>query len=89
MNEVISFTFFRYRGVVMALNHNVKEFDDSAILPVTECIQYSKFPDLMDAAVLDLHTKIDGKWIWSPEAGWQNSPLSPREELACELALHR
>ena len=73
----------------MALNHNVREFDDSAILAVKECSQYAKFPDLMDAAVSDLNTKPDGKWIWYPETGWQNFPLSPREELACELALHK
>ncbi len=87
MEKIKFVTFFRYQNTIMALNHNVQEIDDSAVLPVKECIQYKYFPDLMEAAVADLKNRPDGKWIWIPVSGWQHSPLSYKEQIACELAL--
>ncbi|MDJ0618071.1 MAG: hypothetical protein QNJ63_15220 [Calothrix sp. MO_192.B10] len=87
MKKIKFVTFFRYQGKIMALNHNVQNIDDFAILPVKKCVQYASFPDLMEAAVCDLKHRPDGKWIWIPASGWQHSPLSCKEEIACELAL--
>lgn len=87
MEKIKFVTFFRYQNTIMALNHNVQDIDDSAVLPVKECIQYQHFPDLMEAAVCDLQNRPDGKWIWIPVYGWQYSPLSHKEKLACEIAL--
>jgi hypothetical protein len=87
MNKVTFVTFFRYQGMIMALNHNVQETGDAAVLPVKECIQYASFPDLMEAAICDLKDRPDGKWIWIPPSGWQHADLSYKEEIACELAL--
>ena len=84
MSTTVYVTFFRYQGVIMALNHNVRNIDDYAILPLKDCIQYNYFPDLMEAAAKDLKNKSDGKWIWIPVHGWQYSPLSHKEEIACE-----
>ncbi|GAB1543291.1 hypothetical protein NUACC21_59650 [Scytonema sp. NUACC21] len=80
-------TFFRYQGIVMAFNHNPKEFDDYAVLSVQQCKQYPQFQKMMGAAVRDLENKQDGKWVFSTTGGWQHFWLTYPEEVACELAL--
>ena len=69
-------SFYRWNGVIYGL-------DPDGVVPATQSSGYiDGHKDLIDAAIADLASKPNGKWVFVPKRKkWEQVPISMLERL--------
>lgn len=70
--------FYVWNDVVYAINHGDS---NNLIVPARLANQYQKYFHIIEAAIIDLKNKSNGRWVFTGSKGWQRFDFSLNETV--------